>query len=85
MKFFKRSKGPKIPGKLIKDYGVVNEHRKGIAMFRHNLLLVEKFGKKKILIRENTTLIGGEVRHFEFDEQGARRLKDALDDAIRRI
>ncbi|MBU2474322.1 MAG: mitochondrial fission ELM1 family protein [Candidatus Omnitrophica bacterium] len=85
MNFFKKMKIPAFSENIIKDYGVINEYNKGIAKFRHNLLLVERFGKKKIVIREKTTLIGGEVRHFQFDEQGARRLKDALDDALRRM
>ncbi len=85
MNLFKRSKQPTMPGELIKDYGVINEYRKGIARFKHNVFLIEKQGKRKLIIRKSSTLIGGEVRDFEFDPQGARRLKETLDNALKRM
>lgn len=83
MRFFGRQKKLPISGEIIKDYGIVNQHRKGIAKFKHSVLLVEHFGKKKIIIKEDTTLIGGEVRTFELDKDGAMRLKETLDNALR--
>lgn len=85
MKFFKKLKKAIVSGKIIKDYGVVNEQLKGIARVKHRVLLVEKYGKKRIVIREGSTLIGKEPRDFEFSRQGAQRLRDSLGDALRRI
>jgi len=83
MKFFKKSKRPNIPGELIKDYGLVNEYRRGLVRFKHNVLLVKEGSQKKIIIKEDATLIGGEIRILQFDKQGASRLKEALDNALR--
>ena len=85
MNLFKRSKGPTLNGELIKDYGVINEYRKGIARFKHNVVLIEKQGKRKLIIRESSTLIGGEIKDFEFDSEGARHLKETLDNALKRM
>lgn len=85
MNFFKKPKPAIAPENVIKDFGLVSERRKGIVRFKYNVLLIEKQGKRKVAISESTTLTGGSVRYFEFDAEGARRLKKALDDALRII
>ncbi len=70
---------------IIRDYGMVNEYRKGIARFQHSVFLVEKHGQKKVIIRETSTLIGTEIRDFEFDKEGTARLQETLSNALKRM
>ena len=85
MNFFKKSKPAIAPESVIKNFGLVSERRKGIAKFKYDVLLIEKHGKKRVVIRESTTLIGGETRHFEFDAEGITRLKEALASALKMV
>ena len=85
MNFFKKMKIPAPAENIIKDYGIINECRKGIARFQYSVFLVEKYGQKKVIIRENSTLIGTETKDFEFNKEGAARLQETLSNALRKM
>ena len=84
MGFWRKIQETLWTGKTIKDYGVINEKQMGISKCRQSVLLTEREGKKKIIIKESwTAFLGASVAYSEFDRMSTQRLKDALDDALR--
>ena len=80
---FGKRKSPELDGRLIKNYGVLFEFLKGIVKFRYVLLLIEKHNKKKVVLKETSSLVGMHDRYFEFDKDSTQKLKDALGDALK--
>ncbi len=84
MGFLKRAEELLFTGKVIKDYGVVGEHQKSGSKYQHSVLLTEKNGKTGVIVKEKiAALMCARVSYFEFDRESARRLKEALEDALR--
>ena len=72
-------------GNILKDYGVIGESQKGISNVKHSLLLAEKDGVRKVMIKEEmSAVLGWNIRYFEFDMGSALRLRDDLSDALKR-
>jgi len=83
MGIFKKVEEALWTGKIIKDYGIIDEHQMGISKFKHSVLLTEKKNQKKIIIKESVTaLLAANVRYFEFDRMATQKLKDTLEDAL---
>ena len=83
MGFFTKSKKDVPKGRVVKNYGVLNEHAKGIVRYRHSLLLVEQGSRRMVVLEESSPLVGMQNRYFEFDKAGAARLKNALEDVLK--
>jgi len=83
MGIFKKAEELLFTGKIIKDYGVVCEDSSGGCKRTKGVLLVERDGKKKIIIKESTkALLGASVTYSEFDRMGVQQLRDSLNDAL---
>ena len=71
-------------GNIIKDYGVIEERQQGITNVKHSLLLTEKDGVRRIMIKEEmSAVLGWNLRYFEFDLGSAQKLRDGLTDALK--
>jgi hypothetical protein len=80
--FKKRGKQP-FSGRIVKDYGIIFESTRGIIKFRYSLLVVEEDNKRKVILKEIPTLIGLNTRYFELEKEGAQKLKEALENALK--
>jgi len=83
MSLFKKIEESIWTGKVIKDYGIIDEQRTGISRLRRSVLLTEKGNKRKVIIKQSAAaFICASVNYFEFDRMAVQRLKDALEDAL---
>lgn len=84
MKILKKAEELLFTGKVIKDYGGIDDYQMNLGRFKHSVVLFEKKGQKKIVIMETVTALGGfNKRYFIFDKQTVKKLKDILDDALK--
>jgi hypothetical protein len=45
--------------------------------------VVEEDNKRKVILKEIPTLIGLNTRYFELEKEGAQKLKEALENALK--
>ncbi len=84
MGFFKKIEETLWTGKIIKDYGVIDEKQMGIVKPKHRVMLTEKNGEKNIIIKESIVAgISAYVKYFRLDKPSAQNLKDAVEDALK--
>lgn len=83
MSFFKKAEELLFTGKVIKDYGVVGEHKKSGGTYQHIVMLTEKKGQPRLIIKEKIgAFMSARVSYFEFDRDSTLRLKEALEEAL---
>ena len=83
MSVFKKAEEIFFTGKVIKDYGVIQERGLGLGALKNSVTLSEKSGEKKVMIKESAkSFLSVSVRYSEFDKIGAQKLKMALEDAL---
>ena len=83
MSFLKKAEELLFTGKVIKDYGVVGEHKKSGATHQHSVLLTERKGQTIVIIKEKiASLMSARVSYFDFDRESVLKLKEALEDAL---
>jgi hypothetical protein len=65
----------------MQDYGIVYEDKlPGNGSITYQLLLTEKRNARKIVIKQRSSVaVEFTTSYFQFDFDGARRLKDALE------
>lgn len=83
MGIFKKIEELLFTGKVIKDYGIICEDSTGCCKRIKTVLLVDRKGQKKIIIRESRkALLAASITYSEFDRTGVQQLRDSLDDAL---
>ena len=71
-------------GKVIKDFGPLEEHSFGVGKFRKSALLAEKGGELKFALKQSGfAVFGGSVSYFELSIDSLSKLRDFIDDAER--
>jgi len=84
MGFFKRIEETLWTGKIINDYGVIDEKQTGIVKPKLRVMLTEKDGEKNLIIKESIFAgLSAHVKYFKLDKLSTQKLKDALEDALK--
>ncbi len=69
-------------GKVIKDFGVLEERSLLIGKIRKSLLLVRRRGRLKIAFRwSGYSLLGGGMNYFDLGAETLPKLRQFLDEA----
>jgi len=69
-------------GKVIKDFGVLEETTAGLAKTKKTVLLVHKNGKPKLVLKSSSKAIfGAGVQYIDLNIDAAVRLKQFIDEA----
>lgn len=70
-------------GKVIRDFGVFGEYKKGITNFKVSILFCEKDGKKCLVSKQTArALFGASVTYHYIYEENLPKLKQAIDEAV---
>jgi len=70
-------------GKVIRDFGILDEHKKGITKFKVSVFFCEKDGKKFLVSKQTArALVGASVTYHYIYEENLPKLKQAVDDAL---
>ena len=70
-------------GKILKDYGMIGECK---SKFKHYVFLTRKENEMKVVIKEIVTdFFKADIRYFEFNRTETQKLKDVLDDALKKM
>jgi hypothetical protein len=71
-------------GEVIKDYGIIEERRKGITRTRVSLLLCRKDGELALVVKEsNFAFLAAGTRYLYIRKPQLAAFKEAVDDAYR--
>ena len=69
-------------GKVLKDFGVLEETVAGMTKTKKSVLLVNKNGKPKLVLKSSSRAIfGAGVHYIDLDIASAVRLKQVIDEA----
>lgn len=72
-------------GKILKDFGVVYEHKPfPWWCVEYRVLLTEKSGTKRVIVKQKSGMRGElNVSYHDFDLQAAKRLKETLGQVLK--
>lgn len=83
MGLFSKAEKSIFLGKVIRDFGVFGEHKKGITTFKVSVLFCEKDGKKCLVSKQTArALFGASVSYHYIYEENLPKLKQAVDEAL---
>ncbi len=83
MGLFSKAEKSIFLGKVIRDFGVFGEYKKGITKFKVSVLFCEKDGKKCLVSRQTArALFGASVTYHYIYEENLLKLKQAVDEAL---
>jgi hypothetical protein len=70
-------------GKVIRDFGILDEHKKGFTKFKVSVLFCEKDGKKCLVSKQTArALLSASVTYHYIYEENLPKLKQAVDEAL---
>ena len=70
-------------GKVINDFGILGEYKRGFTNFKVSLLLCEKDDKKCLVFKQSArALLGASVTYHYIYEENLPKLKQAVDEAL---
>ncbi len=82
-KMFSRGEKSLFLGKVIRDFGILDVHKKGITTFKVSILFCEKDGKKCLVSKQTArALFGASVTYHYIYEENLPRLKQAVGEAL---
>ena len=83
MGLFSKAEKSIFLGKVIRDFGILDEHKKGITKFKVSVLFCEKDGKKCLVSKQTArALFGASVTYHYIYEENLPKLKQAVDEAL---
>jgi len=83
MGLFSKAEKSIFLGKVIRDFGILDEHKKGITKFKVSVLFCEKDGKKCLVSKQTArALVGASVTYHYIYEENLPKLKQAVDEAL---
>ena len=67
-------------GKVIQDFGIIEEKSLGLGRMRKSALLAKKSGKYRFVIKTSAfAFLGGSVNYTEFDMEDAYKIRECID------
>lgn len=83
-KFLKKAESSIFLGKIIHDFGVIDERKESGATYKESILLCEKNGKKKLVLKQTATaILGASVNYHYISSENLLAFKSAIDEAVR--
>jgi len=74
----------KFVGRIIKDYGVIDEKNYGIGKFKYSILLTEKDNERRTVIKRTVAaVLAASVEYFIINMDNVQKFRDILDDALK--
>ena len=73
-------------GEVVQDFGVVQTKRYGIARTTTSVLVVERKGKLKLVIKQSSVaILAAGVSYVEIDAENVPGFREAVDQAVTRV
>ncbi len=80
---FSRGENLLFLGKVIRDFGILDEPKKGITKFKVSVLFCEKDSKKYLVSKQTArALFGASVTYHYIYEENLPKLKQVVDEAL---